>query len=96
MKIKVKKVFRYQDGPRKVREIQPGIYSVPGEISRDLYDKIRKFGKVEVVVEEKKAPEDKMFSVPKKETKVLEVREYKSKVGRKTKRSRSSGAKSDA
>jgi len=81
MQIKVKKPFRYQDGPRKEREIKPGVYKVPGEIDETLARKILRFGKAEWVVEQrmtKVAPENK----------VVEPDESKSEVERPVRRRR--------
>ena len=83
MKIKVKQLFRYQVGA-KTLEIQPGIYSVPGDISKELAGKIAKFGSSAIVIE-KKAPENK----------VVKVAENKSAVAAKPVRRRSTRAKSD-
>ena len=88
MRIKVKKSFRYQDGPRKECEIKPGVYNVPGEINETLARKILRFGKAEWVVEqpiEKVAPENK----------IIEAAESKPTVVRRGRRG-SVGSKPDA
>lgn len=84
MKIKVKKVFRYQVTPTTVGKIVPGVYDVPSDLSKALADKVFKFGSAEFVIE-KVAPENKL----------AKVAENKSGVGRKTKRGRRSGSKSN-
>lgn len=63
MKVKIKKLFRYQDGPRKVRELTPGVYEVGKDISQHLCDSVLRYGKAEFVVE-KKAPEKKVVEAP--------------------------------
>ena len=84
MKLKVKRRFRYQVTATEVAEVDPGVYSVPGDISAELADKIRRFGKAEIVVE-KKAPENKVRGkAPESKAKV-------SKRGRRRTRSKSDG-----
>ena len=80
MKIRVKKVFRYQVDARKERELQPGVHDLPD----DLALKVLKFGKAEKVFE-KVAPENKVVKAP----------ESKSKVARKSVRRSGSRSKSD-
>ena len=76
MKLKVKRAFQYQATPQKVKEIKPGMYSVPGDISRELAEKIRKYGKAEVIEEvfQKQAPENKIAQVPETKKKVSKRR----------------------
>ena len=72
MKIRVKRMFRYQASPTRVKTINPGIHDLPEELAR----KVLRFGKAEIIVSkpvEKKAPENK----------VVEVTESKKKVARK-------------
>ena len=80
MKIRVKRLFRYQVNPRKVGVIEPGVHDLPEELAL----KVLRFGKAEKVVE-KKAPENK----------VVKVAENKSKVARKPVRRGGSRPKSD-
>lgn len=87
MKIKVKRLFRFQKTPTKVGEVKPGVYSVPGDLSNELAAKILKFGKAEKLIDEKKAPENKNLG---------KAPESKSKVAKKTGNRRGTGAKSDA
>ena len=68
MKIKIKQIFRYQVSATKVRELQPGVYSVPGDISKDVAQKALKFGKAEILAAEKKAPENKVVEVTEDKT----------------------------
>ncbi len=91
MKIKIKRLFRYQKTATKVAEIKPGVYDVGRDISQHVADLALRFGKAEVVVEapkpvEKKAPENK----------VVEVAENKSAVEAKPVRRRSTRSKPDA
>jgi hypothetical protein len=82
MKIRVKKVFRYQVSASEVGEIQPGIHDLP----TDLAQKVLRFGKAEIIMSrpvEKKAPENK----------VVKVADNKSKVAGKAKRRRSARSK---
>lgn len=67
----------------KTKEILPGTYSVPKDISQELAEKIRKFGRAEIIVE-KKAPENKVVRTPKSKAKVGQV--YGSSTGAITKR----------
>jgi hypothetical protein len=61
-RIKVKRAFAIQDGPRKVKVIQPGTYRVPEDIDSVTAAKILKFGSAEIIIE-KKAPENKLGTV---------------------------------
>lgn len=65
MKIRLKKVFRYQVDARKERELQPGVHDLP----EDLALKVLKFGKAEKVFE-KVAPENKVVQAPESKKKV--------------------------
>lgn len=80
MKIRVKRKFQYQIDAQNVGEILPGVHDLPKELAL----KVLRFGKAEKVVE-KKAPENKLGKVA----------ESKSKVARKSVRSRGSRPKSD-
>ncbi len=82
MKIKIKRVFNYQDGPRNVVELQPGVYGVGRDISQHVADLAIRWGGAEVVVE-KKAPENK----------VVRASENKSKVAKKSGNRRSTRSK---
>ena len=75
MKIKIKKLFRYQVGPRKVKELQPGIYDVGKDITQHLCDSVLRFGKAEVFIEPvvKKAPEKKVVEAPENKSKVAKT-----------------------
>ena len=74
MKIRLKRPFTYQDGPRKTTTLVPGVHDLP----QDLAEKVLRFGNAEMVVT-KKAPENKKRGKPS---------ENKAGVGRTTKRSR--------
>jgi hypothetical protein len=65
MKIKVKRVFRYQIDSRKEGVIEPGVHDLPEELAL----KVLRFGKAEKVVE-KKAPENKVVKVSENKSKV--------------------------
>lgn len=54
MKIKVKRVFRYQVDATTVKVIEPGVHDLPAELA----EKVLRFGSAELVVE-KKAPKKK-------------------------------------
>jgi hypothetical protein len=60
MKIQVRKRFHFQATPSLTEVICPGIYSVPQDIPKELADKILKWGKASLVMDEKKAPENKL------------------------------------
>lgn len=79
MKIRLKRPFTYQDGPRNTVTLDPGVHDLPTKLAQLAL----RFGKAEMVVE-KKAPENKLAKTP----------ENKAGVGRKTKRRRGAGAKS--
>lgn len=86
MKIKIKRIFRYQASATKAKELQPGVYEVGADISQHIADSVLRFGKAEIVVEpvvEKKAPENK----------VVEVAENKSRVEKTAGRRRSTRTK---
>ena len=88
MKIKIKRLFRYQVSATKVKEYQPGVYDVGADIPQHIADSALKFGKAEVIVEpvvEKVAPENK----------VVEVTENKTRVAKKSGRRRSTRTKPD-
>jgi hypothetical protein len=82
VKLKIRRKFCYQASATEVKELQPGVYEVPGEISEDLARKVLRFGTAEVVAE-KKAPENKVVTAP----------ENKAKVAKKSSHRRSSRAK---
>jgi len=84
MKVKVKKVFRYQATASKLKAVQPGVYEVGVDITQYVADLALKYGKSEIVVE-KKAPENKVVEAP----------ENKSKVVKKPMRRRSARTKPD-
>ena len=84
MRIKIKRIFRYQATATKLKAIQPGVYDVPGDISEDIAQKVLRFGRAEVLAE-KKAPENKVIGTP----------ENKSNVAKLPVRSRRSRSKSD-
>ena len=91
MKIKIKRLFRYQVNARKVGELQPGIYDIGRDISQHVADSALKFGSAELVKEapkpvEKKAPENK----------VVEATENKARVAKPAVRRRSTRSKPDA
>ena len=69
MKIKIKKLFRYQDGPRDTRELQPGVYEVGKDITDHVAHIAQRFGGAKIVVE-KKAPENKVVNAPENKSKV--------------------------
>lgn len=79
MKVRIKRAFTYQDGPRNTVTLKPGVYDLPEK----LVQLALRFGKAELVVT-KKAPENKLAKTP----------ENKARVAGKTKRRRSAGAKS--
>ena len=86
MKIKIKRTFKYQVGPRDTKELLPGEYVVGKDISLRRAEQVLKFGKAEVIAEprvEKIAPENK----------VVEVAENKSRVEKKPVRRRSTRSK---
>ena len=83
MKLKVKRAFRYQFNAATTKDIAPGIYDVPKDISREIADSILKFGKAEIV-SEKVAPENKVVTAP----------ESKQEVGRKPVSGRGTRSKS--
>ena len=93
MKIRIKRVFRYQVSATKVKELQPGVYDIGRDISQHVADSALKFGKAELVKErpapkpvEKKAPENK----------VVEAAEDKTRVAKPAVRRRSTRSKPDA
>jgi len=90
MKIRIKRVFRYQVSATNIRELQPGVYDVGGDISKHVAEIALNFGKAELVVEtvapKKVAPENK----------VVEVTEDKTSVAKPAVRRRSTRAKLDA
>lgn len=53
MKIKINRLFRYMDGT-KLKELAPGVH----DLSKDLAEKVLRWGKAEILVQ-KKAPENK-------------------------------------
>jgi len=55
MKVRIKRPFTYQDGPRKTITLEPGVH----DLSDRLAGLALRFGKAELVVE-KKAPENKV------------------------------------
>lgn len=83
MNFRLKKEFRYQKTSTEVVSIKPGTYSVPKDFSKELFEKIRRFGQVEVLAE-KKAPENKVVKTP----------ENKARVGKKAVRGGRAGSKS--
>jgi len=86
MKIKIKRLFRHHEGPRTIKDYNPGVYDVGKDISQHVADLALRFGRVEVVVEpvvEKKAPENKVVEAP----------ENKSRVAKKSGSRRSTGTK---
>lgn len=85
MKIKIKRAFRYQDGPRNVVTLEPGQYRVPQDVSKDIAEKAVKYGKAEFLREGKVAPT----------TKVRKAGAGAAKVERKGVRSRRARPKSD-
>ncbi len=48
MKLKVNKLFRYQDGAI-TKELSPGTYKVPGEVSEYVAEIALKWGKAEII-----------------------------------------------
>ena len=70
MKIKVKKVFRYQATASKLKALQPGVYKVGVDITQYVADLALKYGKSEIVVE-KKAPENKVVEAPENKIRVV-------------------------
>ena len=78
MKIRIKRVFRYQVSAVKAIDFQPGVYDVGRNISAEIADSVLRFGKAEVVVEapkpvEKKAPENKVVEVVANKAKVAKA-----------------------
>jgi len=92
MKIKIKRVFRYQASATKVKELQPGVYDVGGDISKHVADSALKFGSAELVVE---APKP-VIKAPAPENKVVESTENKARVAKAPVRRRRSRSRSDA
>ena len=82
MKINIRRRFTYQVDSRTTEIICPGVYDVPGQITKELADKIIKWGRAHWVAE-KKAPENK----------VAKVAENKTRLGKKAKSGDSTGAK---
>jgi len=76
MKIRIKRLFRYQATPQKVKEIKPGDYDVPGEISEEMARKILRFGKAEWITDQvvKVAPENKVVETAENKSEVGQVR----------------------
>ena len=88
MKIKIKRLFRYQASATKEKELLPGVYDVGVDISQHLVDMAFSMHKAEVVVEpvvEKVAPENKVVETP----------ENKARVAKKPGRRRSTRTKPD-
>ncbi len=88
MKIKITRKFKYQDGPRKTKELLPGEYVVGKDISLRQAEMVLRFGRAEVIVEPKVtkvAPENKVVEAP----------EDKARVAKKTVRRRRTRTKSD-
>ena len=48
MRIKIKRTFHYQDGS-EVKELRPGTYKVPLEVSEYVAEIARKWGSVEMI-----------------------------------------------
>ena len=84
MKIKIKKVFRYQFDAVTVKKLYPGVYDVGRDITQHVADSALRFGKAEVVVE-KKAPENK----------IVQPAANKAKVAKKSGHRRSTRTKPD-
>jgi len=88
MRIRLWRAFRYQESARKERELLPGIYDVPGDISEYVAGMAIRYANASLIpkqVVRKKAPENK----------VLEVAENKTRVAKKAGRRRSTRSKSD-
>jgi len=86
MKIKVRKLFRYQADARTTKELKPGIYNVGSDISKSVCDMLLSLSAAEVYVAPvfKKAPEKKV---------VLEAPENKTSVAKPALRSGGSRTK---
>lgn len=83
MKIEITRTYRVKID-KKVYEYTPGVYSVPGEISKERADRIIQVGRGKKVQEKKKSPENKVLAgAPENKAKVAAVH------------SRGTGAKSD-
>ena len=63
MKLKIKRLFRYQKTATKVVELKPGVYDVGRDISEHVAQLALRYGKSEIVIE-KKAPEKKVVETP--------------------------------
>ena len=89
MRIKINRIFSYQESSQKVGKLQPGIYTAPKDISFDMCAKVLKFGNATLLADvkkpEKKAPENKVVKTP----------DSKAEVEVKSKYRRSAGSKSD-
>lgn len=82
MKIRVRRKYTRQLTATKVLTIEPGIYSVPKEVSEEDAERIRRM-RLGTIVQGKRAPRNKQATVS----------ENKSGVGKKTKRRRGARAK---
>ena len=76
MKLKIRRKFQYQASATEVKELSPGVYEVPGDISEELAGKVLRFGRAHVLVE-KKAPENKVVKAPENKTKVAKKSGYR-------------------
>jgi len=89
MRIRLWRAFRYQASATKERELLPGLYDVPGDISEHIAEVVLRYGNASILprrVVKKKAPENK----------VVEVVENKSRVAKKSVRRRRARTKPDA
>jgi hypothetical protein len=69
MKVKLRRPFTYQDGPRNTVTLQPGVHDLPDRLAGLAL----RFGKAELVVE-KKAPENKVVATAESKSKVSKSR----------------------
>jgi len=79
MKIKIKRPFTYQDGPRNTVTLPVGVH----DLDADLASKVLRFGNAEIVVE-KKAPQNKARGKP-PENKTGVARKSKRRSGKRPK-----------
>ncbi len=99
MRIKIKRLFRYQVSATKTGQVLPGEYDVPKDVSFDVAAMAMKFGGAKIVPDEpapeKVVPEKVVPEKTAPENKVVETPENKARVARKTVRRRSNRTKPD-
>ena len=75
MRFNLKRKFKLQVSATKVKTFSPGIYTSPGDVSTEVFVKMQKFGKVDVLPEvrtRKVAPENKVVDVTENKSDVAE------------------------